>query len=158
MQYLNKNDIDWVDCWVPKNTKYSRIYKTDLPKIFKNIEHLAKNKIINSENLSESKFSFIEEYKILEKNTALFPNEKMRLHLSDAVQFISRIHNERFDIIFADPPYTMTNFQHLKEKVQSFLKPDGIFCMEMKKEPIEEPNVRVKHYGSTQVVFWKAVA
>ena len=97
-------------------------------------------------------------YKILEKNTALFPNEKMRLHLSDAVQFISRIHNERFDIIFADPPYTMTNFQHLKEKVQSCLKPDGIFCMEMKKQDLDESPHRVKYYGNTQVVFWKAIA
>ena len=41
------NISDWIDCWVPKNTKYSRIYKTELPKIFKNIEHLAKTKIIN---------------------------------------------------------------------------------------------------------------
>ena len=44
---INKNVIDWVDCWVPKNTTYSRIYKTDLYTIFKNIEHIIKNKIIN---------------------------------------------------------------------------------------------------------------
>jgi len=30
--------------------------------------------------------------------------------------------------------------------------------MEMKKESIDESNVRVKHYGSTQVVFWKSAA
>ena len=40
-------------------------------------------------------------YKILEKNTALFHNEKIKLHMSDAIQYISRIHSERFDIIFA---------------------------------------------------------
>ena len=97
-------------------------------------------------------------YKILEKNTALFPNEKMKLHLSDVVQFISRTHSEQFDIIFADPPYTMTNFQNLKEKVQSCLKPDGIFCMEMKKQDIDESPDRIKYYGNTQVVFWKAAA
>ena len=44
---INKNDIDWVDCWVPKNTKYSRIYITDLLTIFNNIEHITKNKITN---------------------------------------------------------------------------------------------------------------
>ena len=97
-------------------------------------------------------------YKILEKNTALFPNEKIRLHLSDAVQFISRIHNERFDIIFADPPYTMTNFQHLKESVLNCLKPNGIFSMEMKKQDIDISPFRIKYYGNTQVVFWKAAA
>ena len=97
-------------------------------------------------------------YKILEKNTALFHNEKMRLHLSDAIQFISRNSSERFDIIFADPPYTMANFQLLKEKVQYCLKPDGIFCMEMKKQDIDEARARIIYYGNTQVVFWKAVA
>ena len=97
-------------------------------------------------------------YKILEKNTALFHNEKMRLHLDDSIQFISQSHSEQFDIIFADPPYSVTNFQHLKEKVQNCLKPDGIFCMEMKKQYINESYTRIKYYGNTQVVFWKAVA
>ena len=54
-------------------------------------------------------------FKILEKNTTLFDNEKMRLHLNDAIQFISQTHSERFDIIFADPPYTVSNIQHIKE-------------------------------------------
>ena len=97
-------------------------------------------------------------YKILEKNTALFSSEKVSLHLCDAVEFISGIQSERFDIIFADPPYTMTNFQHLKEKVQNCLKPNGIFCMEMKKQDIYESHARIKYYGNTQVVFWKATA
>ena len=97
-------------------------------------------------------------YKILEKNTTLFPNEKIILYLSDAMHFISRNHSERFDIIFADPPYVMTNFHNLKEKVLNFLKPDGIFCMEMKKQVIDESPERVKYYGNTQVVFWKATA
>ena len=94
----------------------------------------------------------------LEKNSTLFNKENIRLHLSDADHFISRTDRESFDIIFADPPYNITDFQQLKEKVQNCLKPDGIFCMEMKKEPIDEENVRVKHYGSTQVVFWRAAA
>ena len=97
-------------------------------------------------------------YKILEKNTALFHKEKMKLHLSDTFQFICRTHSKRFDIIFADPPYTIINFNHLKEKVQHWLKPGGIFCMEMKKQDIDEPHVRIKYYGNTQVVFWKSAA
>ena len=97
-------------------------------------------------------------YKILEKNTTLFPSEKIRLHLCDAVQFISQTHSDQFDIIFADPPYTEVSFQSIKEKVERNLKPGGIFCMEMKKEPIDESNIRVKHYGSTQIVFWRTAA
>ena len=97
-------------------------------------------------------------YKILEKNTALFANEKMRLHMSDAIQFISRTHRERFDIIFADPPYASDNFHQLIEKVLNCLKPNGIFCMEMKKQYIDESPDRIKYYGNTQVLFWKAAA
>jgi len=97
-------------------------------------------------------------YKVLEKNSALFHNEKMRLHLNDTDQFISQTHKERFDIIFADPPYTLTNFQYLKEKVQNWLNPDGIFCMEMKKQNIDKSNTRIKYYGNSQVVFWKIAA
>ena len=41
---INKNATDWRDTWVPKNTKYSRIYKTDLFTIFRNIEYIAKNR------------------------------------------------------------------------------------------------------------------
>ena len=44
---VHENEIDWRNCWIPKNIKYSRIYKTDLFAIFKNIEYLAKNKIDN---------------------------------------------------------------------------------------------------------------
>ena len=97
-------------------------------------------------------------YRILEKNTALFPNDNIRIHLSDAIQFISQAHTEQFDIIFADPPYTMTNFQHLKESVLNCLKPNGIFCMEMKKQDIDISPFRIKYYGNAQVVFWKAAA
>ena len=97
-------------------------------------------------------------YKILEKNTTLFPSEKMKLHLCDAVQFISRSHSHQFDIIFADPPYTMTDFQYLKENVQNCLKPNGIFCVEMKKQDIDHSPDRIKYFGSTQVVFCKATS
>ena len=69
-----------------------------------------------------------------------------------------RAKTQYFDIIFADPPYTEVSFHSIKNKINNILKPEGIFCMEMKKEPIDEENVRVKHYGSTQVVFWRVAA
>ena len=42
---IDKNVTDWVDCWIPKNTQYSRLYKTDLFTIFKDIGDLTKRKI-----------------------------------------------------------------------------------------------------------------
>ena len=79
----------------------------------------------------------------------------MTLYKSDVVQYISRLKGEKFDIIFADPPYIETNFNLIVEKIQNCLKPRGIFCMEMKKQEIDGSPIRIKYYGNTQVVFWK---
>ena len=92
------------------------------------------------------------------KNIDLFDAEKSQLILTDVQQYLAQVKNQYFDIILADPPYAEVSFESAKDRAEHFLKPGGIFCMEMKKESIDETNVRVKHYGSTQVVFWKSVA
>ena len=97
-------------------------------------------------------------FQVLKKNIELFKLDHCDLFLTDTLQFLTSVKDQYFDIIFADPPYTKVSFQSIKEKIVSMLKPGGIFCMEMKKEPIDEPNIRVKHYGSTQIVFWRSVA
>ena len=97
-------------------------------------------------------------FKVLKKNIELFKPNQCDLFLTDAWQFLTRAKNQYFDIIFADPPYTEASFHTIKEKVGSILKPGGIFCMEMKKESIDGPNIRVKHYGNTQIVFWRSAA
>jgi len=97
-------------------------------------------------------------FKVLKKNIELFKPDQCDLFLTDALQFLTRAKNQYFDIIIADPPYTEVSFHSVKEKIGNTLKPGGIFCMEMNKEPIIEPNVRVRHYGSTQIVFWRTTA
>ena len=97
-------------------------------------------------------------FKVLKKNLELIDAEKCDLFLSDALQFVTCLKNQYFDIIFADPPYAEVKYESIKEKVEKILKPGGIFCMEMKKGPIDTPCVRVKHYGNTQVVFWNTAA
>jgi len=75
--------------------------------------------------------------------------------------------NERFDIIFADPPYEKTKsggeFTRLlleSQKLADLLEPFGLFVLE--KRPSEElisPTlwkvVRAKTYGATEVLFLK---
>ena len=97
-------------------------------------------------------------FNILQKNKTLFENEKLEMHLMDVIQFISQTRKEKFDIIFADPPYNMTNYEHLKKEAFQCLKPDGIFCLETKKQHFSESYIRIKHYGNTQIVFWKTAA
>ena len=97
-------------------------------------------------------------FKVLKQNIDLFEPENSKLILMDVQKYLFQVKNQQFDIILADPPYSEVSFASVKDRAEHFLKPDGIFCMEMKKEPIDESNVRVKYYGSTQVVFWKTAA
>jgi 16S rRNA G966 N2-methylase RsmD len=97
-------------------------------------------------------------FKVLKKNIDLFEPENSKLILMDVKKYLVQVKNQQFDIILADPPYSEVSFASVKDRAEHFLKPGGIFCMEMKKEAIDETNVRVKHYGSTQVVFWKSAA
>ena len=97
-------------------------------------------------------------FKVLQKNLELLADDNWDIFLTDSMQFLDRAKTQYFDIIFADPPYTEVSFHSIKNKINNILKPEGIFCMEMKKEPIDEENVRVKYYGSTQVVFWRVAA
>ncbi len=95
---------------------------------------------------------------VLEKNCTLFTDTKKEVFSADALHFLARYRDRKFDIIFADPPYQDADYPKIKERILPHLKPGGIFCMEMKKTAIEEEGVRIKHYGSTQVVFWRAEA
>ena len=97
-------------------------------------------------------------FQVLKKNLELFDSDNCDVCLSDALQFTTRLKTPCFDIVFADPPYAHVQYEIVKEKVERILRPGGVFCMEMKKEQINIPEVRVKHYGSTQVVFWRSAA
>ena len=72
---------------------------------------------------------------------------------------------ERFDLIFADPPYEKTNsggeFTRLlldNERLRDLLEPDGIFILEKRpEEQLLSPGlwqiIRQKRYGATEVLF-----
>ena len=95
-------------------------------------------------------------FKILLNNINMVcKDEDVRLHRMDVNQFLN-INTQKFDIIFADPPYDELNFFDIKKSISNFLNNKGVFCMEMKKTKtvMFEDDVRIKKYGSTQVVFW----
>ena len=89
-----------------------------------------------------------------------------RAREQDVFEFLKRFSSpERFEIIFADPPYEKTQSgERFTEKLLSneilpqLLKPNGVFVLE--KRPTEEIPVtkvweigRSKRYGSTEVLF-----
>ena len=65
--------------------------------------------------------------------------------------------SERYDIIFADPPYGTISFEELKVKVSKLLNYNGIFCMERRFEKTDYDDVRIKNYGKTQILIWKKI-
>ena len=94
----------------------------------------------------------------LQKNIELIcNNEDVAIKAMDVSRFL-KMNLKKYDIIIADPPYTKVDYSELKELIKPFLNEDGIFCMEMKRCSINDETARVKKYGSTQVVFWRAEA
>ncbi|MBT5078362.1 MAG: methyltransferase [Candidatus Marinimicrobia bacterium] len=94
----------------------------------------------------------------LKKNIAIIcKDEDITIKAMDVSRFL-KMNLKKYDVIIADPPYTKVDYLELKEKIKPFLKDDGIFCMEMKRCLIDDDTARIKKYGSTQVVFWRAEA
>jgi len=95
-------------------------------------------------------------FKILLNNiNTVCKDDDVRLHSMDVNHFLS-MNNQKFDVIFADPPYNELNFFDIKESISNFLNDKGVFCMEMKKTKtlVFENDIRIKKYGNTQVAFW----
>jgi len=74
---------------------------------------------------------------------------------SDVFQYIKNL-EQKFDIIFADPPYGKYDFLDLLPYIKKILNDDGIFCYESKKTKFKgDLNVKLKYFGSTQVTIWR---
>jgi 16S rRNA (guanine966-N2)-methyltransferase len=97
-----------------------------------------------------------------------FIRTKLRgpVRIQEVFAFAGAAHGgERFDIIFADPPYEKTKaggeFTRLlldDERLARLLEPDGIFVLEKRpEEQLLSPGlwtiVRQKRYGATEVLF-----
>ena len=89
-----------------------------------------------------------------------------RVRQQEVFNFLRRVPpNEKFDIIFADPPYEkmrsgerFTNTLLADARLAELLEPSGIFVLE--KRPSEEiPNtplwnlMRARRYGATEILF-----
>ncbi len=97
-------------------------------------------------------------FQILRRNLAsICPNESFLTLKMDVRRYLLG-YDDQFDIILADPPYGFIEFSQLLEEIKPLLKPDGIFCMEMRKTKIDGDEFRIKLYGKTQIVFWKNVS
>ena len=103
---------------------------------------------------------FVEEnYKVIQvlrKNIDSFNlNDYCNIIKSDVFKFLNKS-VEKYDIIFADPPYDTCSFIMILSKIKNILNPNGLFCFESKKEDlITEKKIKIKTYGNTQIIFWE---
>tara|TARA_Y100000590_G_C15656266_1_gene990756 strand:+ start:555 stop:1085 length:531 start_codon:yes stop_codon:yes gene_type:complete len=73
----------------------------------------------------------------------------------DVLKFLKKETN-KYDLIFADPPYRVYKIDDFIPFLKLLLKKNGIFCYESYKEKIKIENrncLKIKSFGSTQVVF-----
>ena len=93
-------------------------------------------------------------FKVMQSNfNMIAQTSDVRLECKD-VNFFLKNEKQTYDVIFADPPYSLCNYDELREKVKDILNPKGVFCMEMKRAKITDKNVRIKTFGNKQVIFW----
>ena len=92
---------------------------------------------------------------VLYKNLELLSLERQcEVIKSDVFKYL-KYSDEKFDLIFADPPYNKFNFLDILPNIKKLLSSDGIFCYETKKSKTNfNLNTKIKNYGNTQVIFW----
>ena len=96
-------------------------------------------------------------FHVLKENISMInADSTVRLECKD-VDFFIKNENKKYDVIFADPPYSIANYENLRGKVEHLLNPNGVFCMEMKRRLIDEENVRLKTFGNKQVAIWRKI-
>ena len=96
-------------------------------------------------------------YKVLIENLNIICSEDTILSYNmDVVQFL-KFNNRKFDLIIADPPYKSDVYSYLHNQSKKILNPDGILCIEMKKQEINDKSVRVRKFGGTQITFWRNI-
>ena len=94
-------------------------------------------------------------FRVLKENISMLDADSVvRLECKD-VNFFLKNEKKTYDVIFADPPYSMANYEELKQKIENLLNPNGVFCMEMKRKLINMENVRLKTFGNKQVAIWR---
>ena len=105
------------------------------------------------------KVTFVEKSKkvanVLLKNlNEICGNDDCDVITRDTYKYLD-VCGEKYDIIFADPPYETIDFIDIKRKIVKLLNYNGIFCMERRFKKDTYKDVRIKNYGRTQILIWQ---
>ena len=115
---------------------------------------------IESISRGAGKVKFVEKnnriIKVLSKNLDMFNlSSRSTIIKSDVLKFLND-ECEKYDIVFADPPYGEYSFDILYPLISNIMNNRGIFCYESEKQEVEKKeDIKIKHYGNTQIILWK---
>ena len=98
-------------------------------------------------------------YRVIEEFLYRLGDENADLIRGDVFKFLSST-REQFDIIFADPPYTLPNIPDIPDLVleHNLLQPEGVFILEHGKRDDFQSHPRfIEHcaYGSVNFSFFR---
>ena len=97
-------------------------------------------------------------YKFIQKTSVELKFNQLKVYKMDVFRFLKNNIN-KYDIIFADPPYEMEGIEKIPEIIfeKLILKPDGIFILEHSKKINFKDHNRLKDhrsYGSVNFSFF----
>ncbi len=86
-------------------------------------------------------------------NAKAIPYNHFSFLVRDVHRFLKK--SVQYDIIFADPPYHISNINKLIELCLDKLNPGGVFVLECsKKESIAGYN-KISKFGGTNLLYWQ---
>ncbi len=80
-------------------------------------------------------------------------DKNVKIVCSDALSFLKK-NKQKFDVIFADPPYDFKAYDKLINLAVSNLNKGGVFILEHRKEKDFDADEK-RIYGETAISFWR---
>lgn len=90
----------------------------------------------------------------LKQNSDLLFGPQYSFYGLDASTYLTK-KKEKFDLIFADPPYRKYDITVLVEQALEHLNKKGKFILECDKKQVPLLEAVVKDYGQTRILYWE---
>tara|TARA_Y100001936_G_scaffold34764_1_gene32825 strand:+ start:292 stop:798 length:507 start_codon:yes stop_codon:yes gene_type:complete len=87
------------------------------------------------------------------KNAKNFPYEEFSFFKRDANRFIKK--SDKYDIIFADPPYGHVNIKEFADEALKKINSNGILVVECSEKESVEGCDKITKFGDTKLLYWK---
>ena len=90
----------------------------------------------------------------IRKSAESIPYSNFNFLVRDSIRFLRKC--DKYDIIFADPPYGIGNLTLLVDLACKKLNPGGVFILECSKNESLAGYFKSGKFGDTQLLYWKA--